>query len=1071
MSRVPPSVRFDLPDDDTLTRWVDEPLPLALEAGPGTRSFHRDVYFDTDDRALEKRGVTCRMRISSDDRRSLSLRITDVRKDGRVVRDDVYAADVVRADIEGALAGTSEPARRLQGFIDPGRLRPVLELETERFTRQAKRGRWRPAHFEVTLDRVTVRGRRDADTFRELKVRAVGNPGRSPTLEHVADALQERHALRAMLLTKVQRAERRRGELESDELARAVRGSREVAIIAMASGRVAVLHDGRGITLPVLQGAGEDACRQLLRMCFGTMEGRVRLIGTAPAADTRVALEVWVVEDLPRDVEREAPDGMQWVGLSDIVGRVGSPVLREPRTLAALAVAARNDLLPSRRTGAPPTEPESRPESLAAELDRPALPPKALDPSLPVPDHFVNEHLSWLAFNARVLALAEDPGTPLLARMMFLSIFSSNLDEFFMVQVGTLKQAIATGVTKRSVDGLTVQEELDAIMIRLAALVDRQQQCLCACLPELGRRGIRVRRWETLDEDEREAMRQFFDHQIFPVLTPQAMTQAPGHPFPHLANLTLSLAIVVRDQQGGPVHFAHVRLPSGLPRFVPIPGEAGLVPLEDVVANNLQSLYPGRRVQEAHPFRITRAADIQVDEESAANLLQAVEEEVRRRPFGAVVRIEVAAAMPQVMRDLLRRELSFEDPGQPATLTAADIVEADDLVDLTALKELGGAPHPSLHFPPFEGVNRLDPQRSIFELIRERDRLVHHPYDAFSATVQRFLHEAADDPDVIAIKLTMYRSGSQSAIVDALTRAAAAGKDVSVFVELKARFDEERNIHWARKLEAAGIHVVTGLVRLKTHAKVALVVRREGEEVRRYVHIGTGNYNASTAKQYTDLGVMTCHEEVGADLHLLFNEFTGSSAPPRKLFKRLLVAPNHMLDRFLALIDREIEHAQARGAGRIRVKLNGLADTEMISALYRASQAGVQIDCIVRGICALRPGVPGLSERIRVYSILGRFLEHARIYHFGNNGADEYYIGSADWRPRNLRRRVEVVTPVFDPDARRRLDEILELELEDPTAWQMRPDGSYERRPLPVGVDCISAQERFMQRAAPSSTA
>ena len=381
------------------------------------------------------------------------------------------------------------------------------------------------------------------------------------------------------------------------------------------------------------------------------------------------------------------------------------------------------------------------------------------------------------------------------------------------------------------------------------------------------------------------------------------------------------------------------------------------------------------------------------------------------------------------------------------------------MVDLTSLNELASQPLPNLDYPKLTPRSPFDPDVPIFDLIREKEVLVYHPYDSFSSTVERFILEAVDDPDVLSIKLTLYRSGDQSRIVDGLMRAAGAGKEVAVFVELKARFDEERNIHWAKKLEQAGIHVVYGLVRLKTHAKTALVVRREKDTVRRYVHIGTGNYNGATAKFYTDLGLLSCRQKLGADLSDLFNELTGSSRPPQSKFRRLLVAPKRMRKAFLKMIEREAEHARSGGGGRIRVKLNGLADKEIIGALYSASQAGVEIDLIIRGICALRPGVPGLSDRIRVYSILGRFLEHARIYHFENAGEPEYYIGSADWRPRNLRRRVEVVTPVADPDACERLKEILDRELDDPFAWQMNSDGSYTRRPVPIGVDQQSAQE------------
>jgi polyphosphate kinase len=631
-----------------------------------------------------------------------------------------------------------------------------------------------------------------------------------------------------------------------------------------------------------------------------------------------------------------------------------------------------------------------------------------------------------------------------------------------MVRIGTLKHEAARGMTDESLDGLTPQEQLDAIALRLPGLVARQQQCFRSLLPDLESHGVGFRRWGELDATDREAMKSFFFEQVFPALTPQALTQAPGHPFPHITNLSVALATMIRDEEGGPLHFSHVRIPAGLPRFVSLPNGKDRVPIEDVIGANVGSLYPDRELVDVRPFRITRSGDIQVDEEHADDLLEAIEEEVKRRPFGPVVRLEVDCAMPSAMRELILRELQFEDPGQNTLLTERDIYDIDGLVDLTAANDLASLPLPQLDYPDFTPATPLDPAVSIFDLITQRDILVHHPYESFESTTERFIVEAADDPDVLAIKMTLYRSGNQSRIIDALTRAAAAGKEVVVFVELKARFDEERNIHWVKTLEGAGIHVVYGFVRLKTHAKTTLVVRREGDAVRRYSHIGSGNYNGATAKFYTDLGLLTCRNKLGMDLSDLFNELTGSSRPPQSKFRRLLVAPKRMRKQFIKLIEREVEHARAGHGGRMRIKINGLADKEVIEALYEASQAGVQVDLIVRGICALRPGVPGLSEQIRVISVLGRFLEHARIYHFANAGEPEYFIGSADWRPRNLRRRVEVVAPVIDPDACARLDRILDLELDDPSAWQMKPDGTYARRPLPTGVDRLTAQEHWL---------
>jgi polyphosphate kinase len=1067
-----PEVKCDITGQDALDRLLADDLPLNVRSSPVKRVFHRDIYFDTVDRALEKRGVSCRVRIQADDRRFLSIRVRETGGSGMVVlSDQVFRAAMPDIDPEEALKGKTEPARRLRGFIDPSRLRSRIELETERFIRQIRTG-WMPLpSLEVNYDLVTVRDREGSEAFRELKIRRLRSA--TPTLEDLARALQERYSLRALLTTKIERAEKRLKELESEALASIVQGNREVTMIAVDDRRVALRFDGNSLRLPVQQGSGEAACRHLLRQHVATAEGQVRLMGMAAAVGTRPVLEVWMAQGLPREISQDAREHIQWITIEDVMSRVGSPVLRDPRTVGALAVAQRSGLLPEpptgefRAVGAASSASLVRGEDAQAlpELKQPELPKGSLDAAQPVPDQFINVELSWLEFNARVLALAEDPGTPLLARLQFLAIFCSNLDEFFMVRIGGLKHAIAEGILDTSPDGLAPQEQLDAISVRLGPLIERQQRCFRkVCLPDLERRGIRLLRWRDLEEDQQESMRKYFDEQIFPVLTPQALTHAPGHPFPHLANLSLSLAIMVKDPKGGPTHFAHIRVPSGLPRFVQLPSKQEFITIEEVVGANLQPLYPGRLIEEVHPFRITRSGDIQVDEEGATNLLRAIEEEVRRRPFGSVVRIEVARGMPQVMRELLERELSIEEAGAISTLSSADIFESEGLVDLGSLGELASLPIPEINYSKFQGGNPIDASRSIFDVMKEKDVLLHHPYDRFDSTVQRLIVEGADDPDVMAIKLTLYRSGSQSSIVDALTRAAGAGKDVSVFVELKARFDEERNIHWARKLEQAGIHVVTGLVRLKTHAKTALVVRREGNAVRRYVHIGTGNYNAATANFYTDLGLLSANEGLGADLNDLFNELTGSSGPPQREFQRLLVAPTNMLKRFRALIKREIEHAQAGRGGRIRVKLNGLADKKIIGTLYKASQAGVEIDLIIRGICSLRPGVPGLSEHIRVFSILGRFLEHARIYYFANGGDPEYYIGSADWRPRNLRRRVEVVTPVLDPQACERLDEILEMELDDPTAWQMRPDGSYEQPEFATGVDTRSAQEKLIER-------
>ncbi len=1048
--------RAEVPSLDLLNTLVGDALPLGLRASPVTQAFHRDVYLDAPDWTLRRRGVTCRFRTRVDDRRILTVRsLGQTEGAAIVVVPQTYEAEVEQLTGEQAVAGASEPARRLRALIDPALLVPRLEFETERRVRMTL-PRWLArGRFELLYDVVTVRRQQLSQTLQEVTVRCL-HRGRPP-FESVVETMRRTYGLRPLLVGKLERAEKLAQELEAESLARTTHGQHEVALIACDEGTVALQVERGTLSLPVASGSGEDGCRHLLRATFGSGDGQLRFLGLAPPVDDGLPLEVWLARRVGGG-PGVAAGGHRWLPVDDVLAQVGSPALREPRTLAALAVATRAGVFQpdGTRAGGTPKP--------AAILD-PAAAPLADDSSRPTPDQLLNEELSTLAFNERVLDLAEDTRLPLLARVRFLSIFSTNLDEFFMVRVGALARAAAAGYTTRSDDGFTPRGELGAIALRLRPLLQRQDRCWKAtCLPALVEAGIRIERWAGLDDPQRDALRRFFADQVFAALTPQAITRAPGHPFPVIPNARLCLAVVVRDPRSGALHFACVRLPEGQPRFVPLAGET-FVPLEDVVRGGLDALYPGRRVEGAYAFRITRSGDLELAEERAASLLRVVEEETKRRPYGAVVRVEVEQAMPQAVRDLLVRELQFEDVGDVSTVGLDDLYEAETLVDFSALREIASLPRPELQFPVFRGRSPLAPGRSIFEQVAQGDILVHHPYDAFETTVERFFVEAADDATVVAIKLTLYRAGGRSGIVDALLRAARGGKDVFVFVELKARFDEERNVEWARKLEEAGIHVVYGLVNLKTHSKTALVVRREDGAVRRYVHIGTGNYNAATAALYTDLGLFSADEALGADLNDLFNELSGSSRPPESPFRRLLVAPTHMLSRFLELIDREAEHARAGRGGRIRVKINGLADADIIMALYRAARAGVDIDICARGLCRLRPGVPGLSERIRVISVMGRFLEHARIFHFANGGAPEYYIGSADWRPRNLHRRVEVVTPVHHPGAQRRLDGILTAELDDPTAWELRPDGRYERRrPRPDG-DPRSAQQRMMERA------
>ncbi|XHX80799.1 MAG: polyphosphate kinase 1 [Stenomitos frigidus ULC029] len=695
--------------------------------------------------------------------------------------------------------------------------------------------------------------------------------------------------------------------------------------------------------------------------------------------------------------------------------------------------------------------------------------------------YYFNREISWLEFNNRVLHEAFDPRTPLLERLKFMAIFSSNLDEYFMVRVAALKEQVAAKVTRRSADGRTAQEQLELIGQRLRPMMAQQHRHFEQALrPQLATNGVYLLDYIDLNQEQRRYLQTYFDEQIFPVLTPLAID--PGHPFPYISNLSLNLAVVIKDPANGEELFARVKVPKILPRFLPLPEHLRLqqkdvpaawtgVPLEQVIAHNLESLFPGMTILEYYPFRITRDGDLEVAEDEADDLLLAIEQELRKRRFGgSIVRLEVHASMPETVREMLRQEMDLGEN---------DVYEVEGLLCLSDLFALTGLPLPELKDPVWRsalpprlrrtietgsGSLEIEVEDDFFAIIRKQDLLLHHPYESFSNTVQRFLTQAAHDPDVLAIKTTLYRTSGDSPIVDALITAAENGKQVSVLVELKARFDEENNINWARKLENVGVHVVYGLVGLKTHTKVMLVVRREEGRIRRYVHVGTGNYNPKTARLYTDVGLLSCRDDLGADLTELFNYLTGYSR--QQTYRKLLVAPVSLRDRMLALIHRESEHARNGLHARIVAKMNALVDPRMIVALYEASQAGVQVDLIVRGMCCLRPQVLGISENIRVVSIVGRFLEHSRIFYFHNQGQEEVFIGSADWMTRNLDRRVEAVVPIDDPAIAKDLQEILGILLADNRqAWDLQADGHYIQRRPAVGLPEQSSQRTLMEMA------
>ena len=688
------------------------------------------------------------------------------------------------------------------------------------------------------------------------------------------------------------------------------------------------------------------------------------------------------------------------------------------------------------------------------------VPSENIAASLPA-DRFLDRELSWLAFNQRVLELAQDENLELLERVKYLSIFASNLDEFFMVRVAGLKRRIATGIAVKAASGLMPREVHDNVLAQSYEIMKQHSDCFNqAVLPALVANGIILLRWEELTLEERTAMTTLFEEQVFPVLTPLAVD--PSHPFPYISGLSLNLAVVVRNPGTDNELFARVKVPPSLPRFIEVSSQR-FVPLEDVIAGHLDMLFPGMEIVQNHTFRVTRNEDLDVEEDDAENLLQALERELMRRRFGPPVRLEVENSMDPYVLNLLISELG---------VTENEVFRLTGPLDLRSLDEVAKLNREDLKSPPFVArtnatlaeVETSTPP-DVLDIMRHRDVVLHHPYDSFSTSVQLFLEQASEDPNVLAIKQTLYRTSGDSPIVDALINAAEWGKQVLAVVEIKARFDEQNNIDWAHKLEEAGVHVVYGVVGLKTHAKLSMVVRSDAGRLRRYVHIGTGNYNPKTARAYEDYGLLTTDPEIGEDVASLFNHLSGYSVQGD--YQRLIVAPKEMRGELIAKIEREIENVRNGHAGFIRMKSNALVDETIIDSLYRASQAGVKIQLLIRGICALRPGVQGLSENIEVRSILGRFLEHSRVYEFGNAGQHEVWIGSADMMHRNLDRRVEALVRLSDSDGAA-ISETIDVAFAETTAaWHLQPDGNWVRKQLDENDEPLEDYQEFLIRSHP----
>jgi len=703
-----------------------------------------------------------------------------------------------------------------------------------------------------------------------------------------------------------------------------------------------------------------------------------------------------------------------------------------------------------------PASNESTDRSSSVELAAPE--PPVFDSN--APEWYLNRELTWLAFNQRVLHEAQDERTPLLERVKFLAIVSSNLNEFFMKRIGGLKQQIVARMRELSIDGRSPEQQLSECLAVVRDIVD-QQRVLASKLHELLKeQGIFLRSYKRLTEAQREEMREYYLRNIFPLVTPQTMD--PAHPFPFISNLSLNLLVTVRYANDDASGLARIKVPlgSGIERFLKVGDDELYVPLEDVMANNLDLLFPGMVVEACELFRVTRNAVTERDEDQADDLLVMIESELRERKVAPIVRLEVEKDMDPVHRGMLAAELGLDE--------ASEVFEVDGMMAMKDLFQIVGISRTDLHDSPHHPRDhpKLSDKRSIFHIIREIGPiLLQHPYESFATSVERFLREASFDPKVLAIKMTLYRTSEDSKIIEYLIDAAQNGKQVAVVVELKARFDEAANIRWANRMEEAGIHVTYGVLGLKTHSKVILVVRRDYNGLRRYAHIGTGNYHAGTARLYSDLGLLTCDPVIGEDLTELFNYLTTGYVPKRN-YRKLLPAPKVLKPALLAKIEREIGYAKAGKPALIQFKMNALEDKEVTAALYQASQAGVKVELIVRDTCRLRPGIPGVSENVQVISIVGRFLEHTRIFHFRNNGADEYFIGSADCMQRNLESRVEVVTPIDAPELQRELQQILDVQLNDRrSAWDMQPDGTYIQRVPGEGDDPRGSQQILIELA------
>ena len=1025
-------LRVDVPTDAALRRLIQEPLAPGIRGSAPKRTVSHDLYHDTPDALLEQSGVTCRVRTDERGHRTITVEehspLSGVGGVPDATHEDAVHAhgDAWRDEDNGAM-------RRLRSLVAPADLIPRLEVKTERHIRSAPTGLLRHPSVECEFLCATVRADGHVGTFREAVLRPLVET------DALASVIGMHWELRFPILasdtTPLARARKVAQRLHAEATAARV-GVEMATVLALADrGRIACVRDARGLRLPSRDGCGEHAADELA-LEHGADPSSLAMIGRTTPGVGRACIEVWLAA---RGAAAGSPSSphVVWAPVGDLLARAGDPLVSDARTLAALSLVAEAPQAAELLTGSEPH-------------------PPILFEDVPPDPPTLDAELSLIEFNARVLTMAEDEEAIIGDRLRMLAITCANIDEFVMVRLADLRARSAEPRATGDASAVLPSARLDAARARLAALEWRQARCLDRCLDVLAARGTRSRSWDELDASRQGELREWFAAEIAPRITTGGMTLILGHPFPRLPSLTPSVCVVGRSRVSGQWRFAQFDLPRDVRRFIDVPGTTDVIRAESVARGCADLLYPDLEVVAAYVFRVLREGDLDLSEQG--DLFDRVEEGTRRRGFNHIVRIEVEHAMPNPVRETLLATFQVEPGIADNALTSADVHGAFGLLAMVDVRELvARAPTTPLARGAPAAVAPLS---SVWMEIGTRDRVFHHPYVAYDATVLRFLAAAASDPQVRAISMTLYRVGDPSPVVDTLLAARAAGKDVSAYVELTARFDETRNLSWVERLEAGGVAVSYGRGDLKCHAKVALVERQEGGALRRYAHVGTGNYNAFSARMYTDFSLLTADPRITDDLRRFFDWLP---AEPRGELacEHMLVAPAALLPGLLARIDREIAHAGAGRPARIRLKLNALSEDDLVGALYRASSAGVEIDLVVRGICTLRPGVRGLSDRIRVSSRIGRYLEHGRIYHFANGGDDEYFIGSADWRPRNMRRRIEIAVPILDPDARALLGQILDAEISDPARWRLEPDGRYR---APVAGTGIPADERFASR-------